>query len=103
ADEAREALASLVDRSDECDAVDLRRVTAIGAGGGRVLVLARQSIELRIAVEERGGLVDDRRAVEELVVREPLHRAAGDVAHGVAAPAGGRDARRLDARAHRGG
>ena len=80
--------------ADQRDAVDLRRVAAVGAGGDRVLVLARQVRPVGVAVEEVGGRVDDRRGVEELVGGDPLDGAAGDVAHGVAAAAGGRDARR---------
>ena len=94
ADEHAEALAAvLVHGADQRDAVDLGRVAAVGAGGDRVLVLPRQVRPVGVAVEEVGGGVDDRRGVEELVGRDSLHGAAGDVAHRVAAAAGGRDAR----------
>ena len=70
ADEHAEALAALVDHADEGDTVDLRRVAAVGAGGDRVLVLARQVRVVRVAVEELGRRCRARRGVEELVVRE---------------------------------
>ena len=88
-----EALAAVVHDADERDAVDLRRVAAVGAARDRVLVLARQVRPRGIAVELGGRALDDRRRVEELVGRETGDRAAGDVAHGVAAAAGARDAR----------
>ena len=59
------------------------------AGRDRDLVLARQVRVVGVAVEELRRLLDDRRRVEELVVGEPGDRAAGDVAHRVAAAAGG--------------
>ena len=99
ADDDAEALAAvLVHDADQRDAVDLRRVAAVGAGRDRVLVLARQVRPVGVAVEEVGGRLDDRRGVEELVARDPLHRAAGDVAHRVAATAGGRHARGFEVR-----
>ena len=98
ADEDGEALAAFVDGADQRDAVDLGRVAAIGAGGDRVLVLARQVGPVGVAVEEVGGGIDDRRRVEELVGGDPLDGAARDVADGVAAAAGGRDAEALEVR-----
>jgi hypothetical protein len=86
-----EAFAALVDHADKRHAVDLGRVAAIRAGGDRVLVLPRQVAEVRVAVEERRRLVDDPRAVEELVRVEALHGATGDVANGVAAASRSRD------------
>ena len=59
-------------------------------------MLARQVRPVGVAVEEVGGRIDDRACVEELVRGDPCDRAAGDVAHGVAAAAGGRDARALE-------
>ena len=50
-------------------------------------MLARQVREVRVAVEEVGGLGDDAAAVEQLVRGESLQRAAGDVPHRVAAAA----------------
>ena len=79
-------------RSDERDAVDLGRVVAIGRGRDRVLVLARQIREIRVAVEEIGRLLDHVGAVEQLERVDALHRRARDVAHRVAAAAGRRDA-----------
>ena len=67
-----------------------------GAGRDRELVLARQVRVVGVAVEELGRLVDDRRGVEQLVGVEALHRAAGDVAHGVAAAARGREPGRVE-------
>ena len=65
-------------------------------------MLAREVAEVRVAVEEAGGVLDDAGAVEELVRGETLERAARDVAHGVAATAGGRDAGRVEVREHLG-
>src|SRR5439155_6115164 len=64
--------------------------------GDRVLVLARKVRPGRVPVELRRRALDDRRRVEELVGGEAGDRAAGDVADGVAAAAGARDARRLE-------
>jgi hypothetical protein len=75
--------------ADQRDAVDLRRVAAVGAGRDRDLVLARQVRVVRVAVEELGRLVDDRLRVEQLVGPDPGDRAARDVADGVAATSGG--------------
>jgi hypothetical protein len=85
------ALTAVVDRTDERDTVDLRRVAAVGARRDRVLVLAREIRPGRIAVELLGRCVDDRGRVEELVRGDAAHRAAGDVADGVTAAAGARD------------
>ena len=71
ADEDAEAGLTVPDRADEGDAVDLRRVAAVRAGGDRDLVLARQVGVVRVAVEELRHRLGDRRDVEELVVREP--------------------------------
>ena len=96
ADEHAEALLPLVDRADERDAVDLGGVVAIGRGRDRVLVLAREVREVGVAVEELRRLLDDLRAVEQLERVDPLHGRARDVADGVAAAAGGRDARGVE-------
>ena len=85
ADEHREPGLAVADGADEGDAVDLRRVAAVGAGGDRDLVLAGEVGVVRVAVEERGHLVLQSGHVEELVVREPGDGAAGQVADGVAA------------------
>ncbi len=98
ADQHAEALLALVQRAHERDAVDLGRVVAVGRGRDRVLVLARQVGEVGVAVEEIGRLLDDVGAVEQLERVDALHRRARDVAHGVAAAAGGRDARRVEVR-----
>src|SRR5439155_21683639 len=87
ADADREAVAPVLDRADEGDAVDLGRVAAVGARGDRVLVLARQVREVGVAVEEVRGLLDDGRGVEQLVRVEARDGAAGDVANGVPAAA----------------
>src|SRR5437762_8056983 len=80
ADEDAEAVAAVVvNDADERDAVDLGRVAAVGAGRDRVLVLARQVRPVGIAVEEVGRRLDDGRGVEELVARDALHRAAGEI------------------------
>src|SRR5207253_4554615 len=96
ADADGEALPSLVDDADERDAVDLRRVAAVGAGGDRVLVLPRQVAEVGVAVEVASRLLDDRRAIEELIGVEALDGTAGDVADRVAAAAGGGEPRRVE-------
>ena len=96
ADLHRVALTPVVHRADERDAVDLRRVAAVGAARDRVLVLAREVGPRRIAVELRGRGFDDRGRVEELVRGESRDGAAGDVAHRVAAAAGAREACRLE-------
>ncbi len=78
---------AVAQHAHERDAVDLRRVAAVRARGDGDLVLARQVRVLRVAVEERRHLVQQRRHVEQLVVRDAGHGAAGDVAHRVAAGA----------------
>ena len=95
-----EARLAVAQDADERDAVDLGRVAAVRARGDRDLVLARQVRVVGVAVEELGGLLEDRRRVEELVVGEPGERAAGDVANGVAARARGREAGRLERGEH---
>ena len=74
ADQHAEAVDSVVDGADERDAVDLGRVAAVGAGGDRDLVLARQVRVLGVAVEEGRRLVDHRLRVEQLVVRDVRRR-----------------------------
>ena len=96
ADQHAEPLLPLVHRPDERDAVDLGRVVAVGRGRDRVLVLARQVGEVGVAVEELGRLLDGVGAIEQLERIDALHRRPGDVAHGVATAAGGRDARRVE-------
>ena len=63
-------------------------------------MLPRQVRPRRIAVELVRRRVDDGRRVEELVVRDAREGAAGDVADGVAAAAGARDACRLEVGEH---
>src|SRR5439155_8231655 len=91
ADEDGETLLAAVDRPDERNAVDLRRVAPVRARRDRDLVLARQVRVVRVAVEEARHLVDHRRDVEQLVVRDPGDRTARDVPHGVAAGTGRRE------------
>src|SRR5206468_2307203 len=98
ADADGEALAAFVDRADERDAVDLRRVAAVCARGDRVLVLPRQVGEVRVPVEEARRLLDDPAAVEQLVRVEALHRAARDVPHSIPAAAARRDPRGIETR-----
>src|SRR5262245_29350759 len=100
ADPDGEALPALVEDADERDAVDLGGVAAIGAGGDRVLVLARQIDEIGVAVEDARRLLDHVRAVEELVSVEPLHRAAGDVPDGVSTASRGRQSRGIETPEH---
>jgi hypothetical protein len=88
ADPDCEALGALVDDADQCDAVDLGRVAVVGARGDRDLVLAREVRVVGVAVEELRSLVDHRLGVEELALDDSRHRAARDVADGVAATAG---------------
>ena len=61
-------------------------------------MLARQVREVGVAVEVLRGLLDDLGAVEQLERVDPLHGRARDVAHRVAAAAGGRDARGVEVR-----
>ena len=61
ADEHAEAGLPVADRADERDAVDLRRVAAVRAGGDGDLVLARQVGVVGVAVEERRHGLGDRR------------------------------------------
>src|SRR2546421_8594252 len=96
ADADGEALAALVEDADESDAVDLRCVAAVRAGGDRVLVLPRQVAELRVAVEEARRVLDHLGAIEELIGVEALDGTAGDVADRVAAAAGGGEPRRVE-------
>lgn len=84
ADAQREALPAVLGRGDQGDVGDLQRVALRAARRDRVLVLARQVGELRVAVEVLGDLADHRRDVERLVVGQPRDGAAGDVADGVA-------------------
>ncbi len=99
--ENSEAALAVAEHADERDAVDLRRVAAMDAGGDRDLVLARQVRVVGIAVEELCHLVVQRRDVEELVVGEPGDRAAGEVPDGVAAGADRRQARFAEPLEHR--
>src|SRR3990172_5534484 len=88
ADANTKSFDAVLDHADERDSVDLRRVAAVRARRDLDLVLARQIRVLGIAVEELRRLVDDRQGIEQLVGAQAGNRAAGDVADGVAAPAG---------------
>jgi hypothetical protein len=96
ADEDAEPRLTVAEDADERDAVDLRREAAIGAGADRDLVLTRQVDVVRMPGEEGVRLLDDRRRVEQLVVRDPRRGAAGDRAHGVTAAAEARQARGVE-------
>ena len=89
-DQHAEAGLTVSDRADEGDAVDLRRVAAVGAGGDGDLVLARKIGVVGVAVEELRHRLGDGDDVEQLVVREPCDRASGHVPDGVAAGSHGR-------------
>src|SRR5881296_3698257 len=73
------------------DVVDLRVRAPYPAAGDRDLVLARQVIEGRVAVDHARRRVDERRGVHDLVGVHAGERAAGDVARDVAARALCRD------------
>src|SRR5207248_1414293 len=90
ADRDREAVDALVADADERDAVDLGRVAAVGARRDRDLVLAWEVRIVGVPVEELRRLVHDRLRIEELAGADACDGAAGDVADGVAAAAGGR-------------
>ena len=89
ADLDREPRPPIAQDAEKGDAVDLRGVALVRAGGDRDLVLARQVGVLAVGEEELRGLGDDAAHVEELVLGQAGERAAGDVAHVVAAGAGG--------------
>src|SRR5437763_10404485 len=78
--------------SREADVVDLGVRAPRAAAGDRHLVLARQVVEGRVAVEHPRRRVDEGRGVHELVCIRASERAAGDVPRDVAARAERRDA-----------
>ena len=79
----------------EADVVDLWIRAPRGAAGNGYFELARQVIELRVSLEQIRNLLCQRRGVNELIGRDSGQRAAGYIAHHVAARAFGREADRV--------
>ena len=65
--------------SGESNVVDLRIRAPDAAAGDRDLELARQVVEVTVADEQPGGLLDQGRGVANLVCIDACQRAAGDV------------------------
>src|SRR5262249_23487507 len=87
ADAQREAVATILPRPDEHDAVDLGRIALSRAGRDGDLVFARQVKVVALGQKVADELVELRPTVEQLVGVEAGDRAAGNVAHAVAAAA----------------
>src|SRR5262249_3656182 len=85
ADTQRESVLAVLSGADEHDAIDFGRVALRGTRRDRDLVFAREIEIIAIAEKERDDLVELRAAIEQLVGGESGHRAASDVADGVAA------------------
>ena len=81
-----------VAQGGESDVVDLGIRAPGPAARDRDLVLARQVVELGVAVEHPRRRLDERRGVDDLVGVDSCERAAGDVARVVAARSHRREA-----------
>ena len=80
----------------QADIVDLRISAPRGAAGNGDLEFARKIVELRVCLEQVRNLGGQRRGVNELIGGDPGQRAAGHVAHHVAAGAFGRESDRVE-------
>ncbi len=95
-DAQRVADFALVFHRREADVVDLRIGAPGGAAGDGDLEFARQVVELRVCLQQMRNFGCQRRSVNDLIGGDAGQRAAGHVAHHVAAGALGREPNRVE-------